>query len=53
MIDSSIEKLSACNHTECVTMTNRQFLAYAFSSNFTYEVIFEKKVEEDPQDICD
>ena len=53
MIDASKEKLSPCNHTECVTMTNREFLAYAFSENFTYEVVFEKKVDEDPQDICD
>ena len=44
---------SKCSHTECVTMTNRQFLAYAFSSNFTYEVVFEKQIDEPPEDICD
>jgi len=44
---------SKCSLTECVTMTNRQFLAYAFSSNFMYEVVFEKKIDEPPEDICD
>jgi hypothetical protein len=34
-------------------MTNRQFLSYAFGENFTYEVVFEKKIDDEPQDICD
>jgi len=52
MIDTSNEKLSTCNHTGCDTITNRQFLDYAFSSHFMYEVVFQKAVDIDPQEIC-
>ena len=49
MIDNFYQKLSTCKLNECVTMTNRIFLAYAFSSKFDYEVAFKIDVDIDPQ----
>ena len=45
-------KLSPCNVNECIIMTNRKFLTYAFSENFQYEAKFKLDETIDPEDFC-
>ena len=47
------DKLSPCKVNECVIMTNREFLAFAFGSDYViYDAIFEIDVNIDPKEFC-
>ena len=51
-MDISDQKLNKCKLNQCVIMTNREFLAYAFSSKFKYEVAFYIDMNIEPQEFC-
>ncbi len=46
------EEISTCNANECMIMTKREFLAYAFSSKFTYYVYFDALEVENAKEFC-
>ena len=52
MIDYDNKKLSTCKVNECVIMTNRDILAFSFSSKFYYAVSFAIDVTQDPKEFC-
>jgi hypothetical protein len=48
------QKLSPCNVNECIVMTNREFLAFAFGlETFYYKVVFKTDVNIDKEEFCE
>jgi len=53
MMNKLDQKMNTCKATECVSMTKREFLAYAFNSKFKYTMIFAMPEGENPKQFCE
>ena len=51
MKDMRYKQLSTCYVNECVILTNREFLKFAFSENYQYKVAFNNVTNQ--QEFCE
>ena len=53
MMNQKDQKMDPCNASECVSITKKEFLAYAFDSKCQYIMIFDILEGEDPKEFCE